>query len=47
MGSVYHISRVFVTRSRDDLGPARGAGIASLLGLLIWTVAFAVWSWVA
>jgi hypothetical protein len=47
MGSVYYITSVFTARSRDDLEPARGAGIAALMGLLIWTTAFAVWNWVA
>ena len=47
MGSVYYLTSVFAGRSRDDLGPARGTGIATLLGLLIWTTAFAVWNWVA
>ena len=46
MGSVHYISSIFVGRTIDDLGPAGGAGIASLLGLLIWTTAFAVWNWV-
>jgi hypothetical protein len=46
MGRVYFISRLLVGRARDDLAPARGAGIASLLGLVIWAAAFAVWNWV-
>jgi hypothetical protein len=47
MGSVLYLASVFAVSSRDDLEPARGAGIATLLGLLIWTTAFAVWNWVA
>jgi hypothetical protein len=46
MGSVHYISSIFVGRSIDDLGPARSAGIAFALGLLIWTTAFAVWNFV-
>ncbi len=47
MGSVHYLTSVFAGRTRDDLEPARGAGIASLLGLAIWTTAYAVWNWVA
>jgi hypothetical protein len=30
--------------SRDDLGAARGTGIASLAGLAVWTAAFVFWT---
>ena len=44
MGSVHYISNIFIGRLIDDWGPARSAGIASVLGLLIWATAFAVWN---
>jgi hypothetical protein len=47
MASPIYISSLFAGRARDDLAPARGAGIASLVGLLIWAAAFAVWNWAA
>jgi hypothetical protein len=48
MNQMLHLSsiRVFVDRSSDDLEPARGAGIAALMGLAFWATAFAVWNWI-
>jgi hypothetical protein len=45
MGGVLYLSdfRSF-DHVRDDLGAARGAGIASVAGLLFWTVGIAIWN---
>lgn len=44
MGGILYLSdfRSF-DDARDDLGAARGAGIAFLAGLLLWAIAFSVW----
>jgi hypothetical protein len=45
MGGVYYLYglRSFADPPRDDLGAARGAGLASLAGLATWIVVFAIW----
>jgi hypothetical protein len=44
MGGVLYLSdfRSF-DHARDDLGAARGAGIAFLVGLLLWAIAITTW----